>query len=114
MDKVYLYTKSLNAIGEKIIEASNYLYIIDINSDVKDIETLTEEYNKYPLAIQKYNRCKDVLSNVIVPVKFAFEHNRLILELQSFIFGTEYMYKSIDISNSMIDKKMFTEVYKMQ
>lgn len=110
MDRDLLYAKRVGEIGEKILKVSKRF----TNVNYEDTSKLNVQYNNYLKGINEYKECKVSLNNILPPSKVKIEHDSMVDAMELFITGTEFMFKSININDSSIDKDTMNKGLLMQ
>lgn len=112
MDRIYVYAKNLNDLGEKIIEINNkYLNSYPVEAS---IEGLRNKHNNILRAIEEYIKCKTALVNIIPPSSVRIEHENIVDAMELFIEGTKKMANSINVERCTLDKELMSNGFSMR
>lgn len=107
----YEYAKKLSDLGDRIITISNQF---PLSLKLDTAEKIKNQYDISLKAITEYKEVKLAFLLVVVPDIVLKEHKEVTEALQMFIDGTEYMFKSIDLNNSQVDKDMISKGLSLQ
>ncbi len=107
----YEYAKKLSDLGDRIINISDQF---PLSLKLDTAEKIKNQYDISLKAITEYKEVKLAFLLVVVPDIVQKEHKEVISALQMFINGTEYMFKSIDVNNSHVDKDMISKGLSLQ
>lgn len=99
------YAKKMSILGDKIINITKQFPSIEKSDTVEKIKI---KYNKHLKNVNDFKYFKLTFELNIYqgsyPAFIKNEHEELIKQLQMFIYGTDSMSKSLDITNIFLDK----------
>ncbi|MGH4125502.1 MAG: hypothetical protein ACREV6_21525 [Clostridium sp.] len=99
------YAEKMSVLGDKLINITKQFPSTEKGDTVEEIKI---KYNKYLKTVNDFKDYKLTFELNIYqdsyPAKIKNEHEELVEQIQKFIDGTDSMSKSLDISNSFLDK----------
>lgn len=110
--EVVTYAQKLDLIGDKVIQASRSIELVDPDS-IQNSKELKPYHNKIIEASATYQECKEELNSIKVPEIIVNEHQDLLKAFNGFVNASEMLVKCIDIESQSFNQDLYLNGLKL-